>query len=96
MPSGVFDIVRIDGFVRLELFAAFLKFAGVVVADSTLPEMRSGLRGKFGCLIEIANRRGDLILLEALHAAGYILASGSEGLFGMGWLSKAEDEDGEK
>src|SRR3954447_14338280 len=64
MPCSVFDIVGIDGSVRLELLAALLVATGVIQRNTTLPKLRSLARREFCNAIEPCGRLGDASSLE--------------------------------
>ena len=53
MPDRVFDIIRVDGLVELELLDTFFVFVGVVVGNASLPVMRLLIRVKLNKSIEI-------------------------------------------
>jgi len=76
VPGGVFDIVRVDGAVGLELLTAIRVASGVVERNAALPEMRGGLRGHQGEAVESAHGIGDADLGEIGDGAVHDVASG--------------------
>ena len=60
MPDRVFDIIRVDGLVELELLDTFLVLVGVVVGNASLPVMRLLVRVELNKSIEIGNRLFEL------------------------------------
>ena len=68
MPGRVFDVVGIDGLVQFKLSPALVEFAGVIVANAALPELRRDRRVELGRAVEVPNRFGDFVLAEVPHA----------------------------
>jgi hypothetical protein len=59
MPSRIFDILRVDGLVQLELARALFVFTGVVAGNAALPMLGRPIRLKLDLSIEIGDRVGD-------------------------------------
>ena len=76
MPDRVFDIIRVDGLVELELLDTFFVFVGVVVGNASLPVMRLLIRVKLNKSIEIGNRLFELSKFKICNATRLVVTRG--------------------